>query len=470
MVGVTAAIEFIDKDGDLVRFEHTSEGKIQYFMKGELRLLDVTVSPLSDGCLEIRSRAAHESKPRRVRPHPEQCSMDAAAISAALNCRGSARAGTPEPPSRLSCLADLTLNVLRIPNPQRLEDGRPGEARLQQFVCEWLQARSIDFESDPAWGVHAFIDTSAGHVGRPGVLLAAHMDSDVLDEEALASLALDPGVGAIRHRGDVGLDCKTGVALALFALERLRAAQPPVGAVHVLFTVGEESGQKGALRVPLAERFAGRVRHAIVIDRMTCGANAPRGHDRKPVRHVVTKYKGVPLLDPGSGPEMLALLRDSAARLPGAEGGLPAIESPNCSDALELRGRWDAEVVAREYLREHPQDQKLAKAVQDYDAVTRFIREAIAVLPADERVSSMNRPPRSTRYEAMLRVHQLLNDGRRSDRRLGFSCVNLSYDYDESRGSLSLKELGDTASILMTFVELYAASFPVRSDLVARSA
>merc|ERR1712184_56700 len=119
--------------------------------------------------------------------------------------------------------------------------------------------------------------------------------------------------------------------------------------VHVLFTVGEESGQKGAFRAPLPRLLAGQVRHAIVVDRQTSGSGAPYDRGRY-LRHVVNAYKGVPLLDPHCRDEMMThLQKGRLLALPGdpdAANPFPAVESPNCADALELRGRWDAEVLA----------------------------------------------------------------------------------------------------------------------------
>lgn len=251
--------------------------------------------------------------------------------------------------------------------------------------------------------------------------------------------------------------------MALAILESLRLGRSvadltPTGwTVHVLFTVSEESGQKGALRAPLPGLLGGRVRHAIVLDRKTGGACAPRGPDGKPIRHAVTMYKGVPLLDSSCGSELVGCLEASMRRLQLLSEGaqLPLIESPNCSDALELRGRWDAEVVAPQVLLDAPEDEALAQAVQEYKAITATIRRRMEAIPAEKRVSSMNSNPRFTRYQAMLEVTRLLKTGRTLDRSHWFSCVNLSYNYDEDEGCVELKEVEETVSIVLGFIALY---------------
>lgn len=295
------------------------------------------------------------------------------------------------------------------------------------------------------------------------MLLSVHMDSDVLDLEALTSLRFDSSVNAIRHNGDVGLDCKTGIAIVLAVLERLMRSEhakgirsrPSSWSVHVLFTVGEESGQKGAFRAPLPELMGGCVRHALAIDRKTSGKNAPLNSNGMPQRHVVTAYKGVQLKDRHCGEELVRLLWSSMNLLPDMQGmPFPEVESPNCSDALELRGRWDAEVVAPALLKESTGDLELKQAVEEYDRATATIRESMETIPPEQRVCSMNQRPRITRYRAMQKVQALL--GKRDLRPSHwFSCANLSYDYDEERKCLSLSELEDTCEIILGFVALY---------------
>lgn len=258
------------------------------------------------------------------------------------------------------------------------------------------------------------------------------------------------------------MDCKTGVAVILGALERLRTGWPQWFCVHALLTVGEESGQKGAIRAPLPQLIGQRVRHAVVVDRMTRGRAAPVGPGGAALRHLVTEYKGVPLLDRGSGEQLLRCMtlamRPGVA--PAAATMVPGIASPNCADALELRGRWDAEVAAPWLLARGaagPSGARLASAVKEYQATTAEVSAAMALVPAEERISSMNNPPRITRYRAMRKVYDALQD-QPLDPSLWFSCVNLSYDYDEASRSCSLEELDMTTSILLGFVANYFAS------------
>ena len=171
--------------------------------------------------------------------------------------------------------------------------------------------------------------TGPGGAGsQPGILLSGHLDSDNLDIPDLKNLRVEGD--QLLCPGQVGLDCKTGVAIALSVLQRLQdaprepeslakgpsaAGMPRSWQVHVLFTVGEEAGQKGAFRAPLPKLLPGKVRYAIVVDRMTRGSGAPRA-DGGYVRHAVTEYKGVPLLD-GSGAALLEHLAKGKAHATG---------------------------------------------------------------------------------------------------------------------------------------------------------
>ena len=354
--------------------------------------------------------------------------------------------------------ANLVCAVVRVPNPQHEVNGEAGEQRLLEWVCDWLTQHGIPHEADASWGIHAVLTGPLGAGHCPGILLSGHLDSDQLKVDDLVNVRVEGS--SLVCPGSVGLDCKTGVAIALSVLDRLRgdAEMPRQWQVHALFTIGEEAGQKGAFRAPLPRLIGGRVRHAIVIDRQTRGSGAPTDAAGRAVRHVVTEYKGVPLLDASSGRELLEHLANGHAR---AGGGiatpLPTCVSPNCADALELRGRWDAEVAGNLKSLEKDVSPALAAALAEYAASTAVIAESIARVRPEQRVSSMNDPPRITRYRAMRRVHDALADKVALDSSLWFSVVNLSYDYDDACDTCSLDELDLTARLCLHTIQSYYA-------------
>lgn len=346
---------------------------------------------------------------------------------------------------------DLVSQIVSTHNPQYRVGDEPGEAELARVVGRFLTERCIKHEIDCSWGVHAVL-TGPDGPGAPGVLLAAHLDSDHLGTAPL-NMVLDNNVLRSAQGQEVGLDCKTGVAIALSVLDRLRASQL-AGAwqVHVLFTVGEESGQKGAFRAPLPRLLAGNVRYGIVIDRMTSGSNCPTAADGSPVRHLVSEYKGVNLLEPCSRDDLLHHLNAAHASVEPDQaklmaGRLPLVVSPNCADAIELRGRWDAEIVAPTVTQP---SMALREAVRQYESASAVIAEALKTCAPEKRVGSMNAPPRLTRYQAMRKVYDALYGSHAEyEKRLAFSVVNLSYDYDDARAECDLLELDRTARIVL---------------------
>lgn len=373
-----------------------------------------------------------------------------------------------------SSMEELVLQVVSIYNPQEDEDCGQGERLIMEWVCRWLKARNIPHESHLSWGVHALLMSAAGPGDKPGVLLSAHLDSDNLERDALDTLRIEDNF--LCFEGQVGLDCKTGVAICLCVLDRLRTSRTANDipwTLHVIFTTGEESGQKGAIRLPISRLLKGRVRHGLVIDRQTRGSGAPMHPDYpcRAVRHAVVSYKGVPLLDPLMGTELLNLLQKAMERAGAPEatlGAMPTVESPNNADALEFRGRWDAEIIAPSLLRINSAEEGslldtessavVVAALAEYEEATAEVKRRMEFIPPSKRVSGMYQAPRITRYMAMKRMYEALAalppesappDG------LRFSCVNLSYDYDDFADRCSIKELELTTRIALAFVETY---------------
>lgn len=369
---------------------------------------------------------------------------------------------TTADPSSLATFGALVRAIVKVPNPQQKStSGEPGEARLAKCICAWLDERKIKYTVDLEWGVHAVLTGPEGPGDKPGVLLGAHMDSDHLRIADLAGVDLIKDGTALSCKGQCGLDDKTGIAIILSVLERMQY-MVTTGAwqVHALFTIGEESGQKGAIRAPIPQLLAGRVRYGIVVDRQSKGSGCPRGG----TRHAVNAYKGVSLLEPkDSGLELVQLLNAAFQAvepdLAKQSGGkLPMVESPNCADCIELRGRWDAEVIGPTLMRNpstHEYNKDLEDALQTYAAATRDLLRKMKGCKADERASSMNAPPRRTRYDAMKDVYDEIHVGKAGDptpperQRLSFSCVNLSYDYDDAWNECDLNELDATARLVL---------------------
>jgi hypothetical protein len=204
--------------------------------------------------------------------------------------------------------------------------------------------------------------------------------------------------------------------------------------VHVVFTVQEEVGQKGVLRIPLyiLQSIHASAQYGIMVDRMS---SRERGF-----RHVVTNYCGVPLITPSQQKPFMELF-DLALGEPMTQS-----ESEFCSDALEWRGRIDAEIVAVN---------KLKTLCKQYTDITDLILKKMKKLAPTERVSGYTTHPRSTRYKIMADIFQELYKSP-IDPNLEFSVVNLSLNYDEDDHCISLQELEDTSNLLVRFIEQMA--------------
>ncbi len=235
---------------------------------------------------------------------------------------------------------------------------------------------------------------------------------------------------------EVGLDDKTGIVVILNTLLALKQQETEYGTqvpVHVVFTTQEEVGQKGVMNLPFEklQEIHSCTQFGIMIDRMS---NRHKGQ-----RHIVTKYRGVPLIIP-SQEDLLLNLFEKALGAP-----IPTCESEFCSDALEWRGRIDAEIIAKDLL---------PKLYNEYDNITSGMLKKLKSLPPSQRISGYGAPPRSTRYEVMQKIHvALYYGGVKVPNDQAFSVVNLSLDYDDDKFCISMKELNETTQIVVRFVE-----------------
>ena len=193
----------------------------------------------------------------------------------------------------------------------------------------------------------------------------------------------------------------------------------------------EEVGQKGAMYFPL-EKIAAQVRYGISVDRKT-NANGGGG-----VRHFINSYHGVPMLIPGDSKFLEEAL------------GCKGVVSTNCADVIEIRGRYDAEVIYPKLFGDKD------KNLEGYNSWTSKIKSIIEdkdnPLPFDEAVSGMNSSPRKDRYIEMKTIYDLLYASKvEIPEEYKLSVLNLSIDFNDP--VISLKEIEDTSNILMNFLD-----------------
>ncbi len=196
----------------------------------------------------------------------------------------------------------------------------------------------------------------------------------------------------------------------------------------------EEVGQKGAMYFPL-DKIKEKVRYGISVDRKT---NAIGGGG---VRHFINSYHGVPMLIPGDSQYIENSLE------------CKGIVSPNCADIIEIRGRYDAEVIYPLLVSE--KDANLEEYNKWTTVIKSRIEDKVNPLPLDQAVSGMYESPRRDRYEAMQTIYDTLYKGNLViPDRYKLSVVNLSIDFNDP--IISLQEIQDTSSILLNFLDQYS--------------
>lgn len=286
------------------------------------------------------------------------------------------------------------------------------EEPLMGRIRGWLnRGRYASEIHEGPWGLRFRTAPDAGRTS--GLLLIAHLDSTRVDKAPAVDFDRERAAFRFASGRGVGLDDKTGIA-AILALSALLRDHPTAG-FWVLFTTREEVGQRGALEMPVQWLKEEGVCSALAIDRRS---DRFEGGGR---RHFVNAYHGVQL-DPDE-----RLARPLRAAVAAATGeALSACPSPYCSDALELRGRWDAEIALT--------DPDLRRR---YEATTEAVRRAYAV-----GRPRMWEQPRSSRYRLMAEVRQSIGHD------AGLGVGNLSMDFDEDSTELPVAELLTTIEVL----------------------
>jgi hypothetical protein len=142
------------------------------------------------------------------------------------------------------------------------------------------------------------------------------------------------------------------------------------------------------------------------------------------------------------------------------------VESPNCSDILELKMRHECELVlplAAEHADSREEWLALKKLLSEYNKHTETFREMIDVAERDDPASrpcGMSEPPRSDRYEVARQVSRWLakemESGVPGTGAGSLSAVNLSYSYSDplpgKKGSCSVQELCQTCRLVLALI------------------
>ncbi len=300
---------------------------------------------------------------------------------------------------------------------------------IQKLIKEIPFPEIRELEFNPNWGLHFIIKSSITSNPKNGILFLGHMDSD----DHYPTFTIENG--ATNANTEIGLDNKAGLTSILYALHLIKEQNKSYPYdIHIYFSVMEEVGQKGAMYFPL-DKIKEKVRYGISVDRKT---NAIGGGG---VRHFINSYHGVPMLIPGDSQYIENSLE------------CKGIVSPNCADIIEIRGRYDAEVIYPLLVSE--KDANLEEYNKWTTVIKSRIEDKVNPLPLDQAVSGMYESPRRDRYEAMQTIYDTLYKGNLViPDRYKLSVVNLSIDFNDP--IISLQEIQDTSSILLNFLDQYS--------------
>lgn len=326
----------------------------------------------------------------------------------------------------MQTLETILTKILPIPNSQG-EEKNLADAILHLIdEIPFPEISEVDF--DPNWGLHFIIPSKNRPVSKNGVLFLGHMDSNHHNPKFTIEN------GKTHASSEIGLDNKAGLSSILYALHRLKrdSLSFPYD-IHVYFSVMEEVGQKGAMYFPL-EKIKGKVRYGISVDRKT-------GAGRGGVRHFVNSYRGVPMLIPGDS----TFIEDTL----GCRGEV----SPNCADIIEIRGRYDAELI---YPKFSSESDPLREEYKTWtDKIKSIIEDPVNPLPKNRAVSSMNQTPKKDLYYVMGNIYRELYEKERViPEEYKLSVLNLSIDFQDPY--ISLKEIDDTSAILIKFLKKHS--------------
>ena len=137
--------------------------------------------------------------------------------------------------------------ITRIPRPSKKEE------RIIDFLINFAQTNSLDWQRDQIGNVVIRKPATAGYENRPTVILQSHMDmvceknSDVdfdFDHDPIRTVVDGDWVRA--EGTTLGADCGIGMAAAMALLLDEEAEHGPIEA---LFTVDEETGLTGAFNL-----------------------------------------------------------------------------------------------------------------------------------------------------------------------------------------------------------------------------
>lgn len=142
---------------------------------------------------------------------------------------------------------DIFSQICQVPRPSKHEE------KISKWLCDFAAAHGIEHLADEAMNVIMRVPATPGYENHEGVILQAHMDMVAeKDGDVRHDFLADPietyvDGDFLKAKGTtLGADDGIGIAMALAAITDKNLPHP---AIECLFTVDEETGLTGAMKL-----------------------------------------------------------------------------------------------------------------------------------------------------------------------------------------------------------------------------
>ena len=142
---------------------------------------------------------------------------------------------------------DIFAQICKVPRPSKHEE------KISQWLQDFAAQHGIECVADEAMNVIMRVPATPGYENHEGVILQAHMDmvceknGDVTHDFMTDPIETYVDGGWLKAKGTtLGADDGIGIAMALAAITDKELAHP---AIECLFTVDEETGLTGAMKL-----------------------------------------------------------------------------------------------------------------------------------------------------------------------------------------------------------------------------
>ena len=142
---------------------------------------------------------------------------------------------------------DIFAEICKVPRPSKHEE------QISKWLCDFATAHGIEYVADEAMNVIMRVPATPGYEDHDGVILQAHMDMVAeKDGNVQHDFLKDPietwidGEWLKAKGTTLGADDGIGIAMALAAITDPELQHP---AIECLFTVDEETGLTGAMKL-----------------------------------------------------------------------------------------------------------------------------------------------------------------------------------------------------------------------------